>query len=268
MDFFKHFSDHDTSIAIVHEFFDGKYTMDEVGYKLYNLVGDNKKCLRQGVHDLSLEWGASDRTSTVNVDNFYKTTDNYIFDLLPWNACGEFQNKIEPILELIESSQYNRILDFGGGIGFFSLVAADRFPDKEFVYSDFLNSQQAKFASFLIKKFNITNITCKDVQSIDIQTGERPYSFDLIVALDVLEHVSNLLDVIHRLTLLTYNIYQDSTFKTQKETPQHINTPTQLQFVNIMARLNFIPRNKTPKYLSHAYMEFNESGQLGIKFTK
>lgn len=262
MNFFEYFSNTDNAISTVYEFFNGKYTKDEIRHKLYD-IGNIEHNLRQGVCDLEVEWKTEPRNTEESVDKFYKQTENYIFDLLPWNACGMFEEKLPPIFKLIEDNNYKTIVDFGGGIGFFSLVAANKFPDRQFIYTDFMSSPQAQFAQFLFNKFSSSNVIMLDIETEFYSTITK---CDLIVTLDVLEHVANLELTLDLLTNITDNIYQYNTFCAHAGAPQHINELTQVQFMNMMARRHFIFKNGDEHHMSKVYIQYDDTGKMFLQY--
>ena len=90
-------------IDLVTEFFDGKYTEQQVEQYLFEQVQNGNTKIRNGVKKLADEFIdefgmgqlANNKETDTKVRKWYESTDFYIFDLLPWNFCGAFQDKLK-----------------------------------------------------------------------------------------------------------------------------------------------------------------------------
>jgi len=99
---------------------------------------------------------------------------------------GRILNVIETFLQL--SKNFPKVLDIGGGLGLFSLNFKLNFPKSDVFIFDY--SQHEGIKEILTKN---PHLRIKDYIQADIQE-ETPFdsnSFDLIFALDILEHVEN-----------------------------------------------------------------------------
>ncbi|MHA1479439.1 MAG: class I SAM-dependent methyltransferase, partial [Promethearchaeota archaeon] len=99
---------------------------------------------------------------------------------------GRILNVIETLLQL--SKDFPKVLDIGGGLGLFSLNFKLNFPKSDVFILDY--SQREGIKEILTKN---PNLRIKDYIQADIQE-KTPFdsnSFDLIFALDILEHVEN-----------------------------------------------------------------------------
>ncbi|MFX0186809.1 MAG: class I SAM-dependent methyltransferase [Candidatus Hodarchaeota archaeon] len=116
-----------------------------------------------------------------------------------------FWNRLKKIIKLILKLKANHrikldnILDIGCGIGFFSLNIGINNPGVRINGIDILEEWQNDYIKRIFKKFNqnFEIIT----HNIETKSGFPDDFFDLIVALDVMEHVRNLkpaLDEIER----------------------------------------------------------------------
>lgn len=226
-------SDHEFSIDLVHRFFDGKYTEQEVNSLLYDLVGDKTQHVRKGVHLLSEEWNN-------HISKFYEATDYYIFDLIPWNGCGMYKPHVEKVINIItklhDSTQPYSVLDFGGGVGTLCIALSQNIPELDIFYVDLGKSVTYKFAKFFMNEINV-HIKMMDVQEF----FDSELCVNFIAALDCFEHLPNLERVLDKLTQRTTHIYHNSTFVSSAVQPQHIETRGLSWFLNAMAERNFAP---------------------------
>lgn len=231
-------SNKDFCISMVFKYFNGKYTEDQVSNLLYKEISyKGMKGIRSGVVKLAEEWGGVDITNVENIKNWYKETDNYIFDLLPWNACGMFVEKMNGVLEKIDMCSPKSLIDYGGGLGISTLMIADKFPELEITYCDFKDSHQFKFFLFLRKELQIMD----GIKIIDVDEFiESDKSFDVILAMDCFEHIPDLDNIIKMICNKTNNVIHDSTFETNDVQPQHVNSHGNLWFMNLMLKNNFV----------------------------
>jgi ubiquinone/menaquinone biosynthesis C-methylase UbiE len=99
---------------------------------------------------------------------------------------GRIRNILKAFLQL--SKNFPKVLDIGGGLGLFSLNFKLNFPESDVFILDY--SQPEGIKEILTK--NLT-LRIKDYIKADIQE-KTPFdgnSFDVIFALDILEHVEN-----------------------------------------------------------------------------
>jgi SAM-dependent methyltransferase len=237
----------------VTEFFAGKYSRTEVADYLYKI--DAEGMPRRGVVQL-----ASEFNSLEEIKEWYTNTDFYVFDLLPWNGCNMFKEKAEQIVKLIKQKKYTSILDFGGGLGVLSMYIKEMIPECTVHYVDLKDGVTFQFAQFLMEKYKLHN----DIHVMDDEEFfESGVFVDCILATDCFEHIPNMEEVFGKLTMHSYNIYHDSTFFSDKWSPQHVYTPVGLEFINMAALYNYLPNN-TPTLLTRAYLRFDDSGQIQI----
>lgn len=244
-------------IGWVTEFFNGKYTRDEVSEYLYATANGSP---RKGVIKLADEFNNLQSKDTADIKRWYTETDFYVFDLLPWNGCGMFKEKIENITAIIKQHGFKTIIDFGGGLGVTSIYLAQELNCKVY-YVDLKDSITSKFAKFLMNKMNVT--------SVEMLTDEEFYNSsitaDAIVSLDCFEHIPDMEDTFDKLTLHSNVIVHDSTFFSDQWSPQHVYTPTMLDFLNMCALRNYIPRASS-NILWRVYLSISDKTELQIKF--
>jgi len=123
---------------------------------------------------LAREWNEKKPETPEEVENFYRATKNYIYDLAQFNLSPGYWWRIYPVRQLAGK----RVVDFGGGIGTLSLALAE--ANREVTYVE-LPSEHRRFAEFRFKRHR-ANIQVAD--SLDGLTNQ-----DAIVAIDTLEHI-------------------------------------------------------------------------------
>ncbi len=239
----------------VHEFFDGKYTREEVVDYLYGIEEDGMP--RRGVVQLSKEFNSLADKNTESIRKWYSDTDFYVFDLLPWNASNMFKAKADAIINLINTNGYQSVTDFGGGLGIMSIYIRANTKCKV-TYVDLKDGVTFKFAKFLLNKLN--------VDGVDVLGDEEYFSSslktDCILATDCFEHIPNMGETFEKLTAHANTIYHDSTFHADKWSPQHVFTPTQIEFLNLCANYNYLPDPNNVRLLYRMRLQFTPAGEI------
>jgi len=120
-------------------------------------------------------WREKNPQTLDDVRRFYSEAIEYLFELAQWNASDPFKR----IINYLPRVEGLKVLDFGGGIGSLSLLlnkrgAAVDYLDLPGVVSDFARSRSDGRISF-----------------IDSLSDKREI-YDLIVAIDVFEHLPDL----------------------------------------------------------------------------
>ncbi|MDZ4851211.1 MAG: methyltransferase domain-containing protein [Pirellulaceae bacterium] len=116
------------------------------------------------------------------LEEFYNTTDAFLFETIVWNRSPLKQEMRRWISHSIEQRFRSpiRLLSFGDGLGFDSLYFAKRGHQVDFFE---VSENSRRFASQLF-----SNEDCK-VRIIEKLTNIAPESYDVVVVLDVLEHI-------------------------------------------------------------------------------
>jgi len=120
------------------------------------------------------EWKEAGASTPEEVEEFYRKTEKYLYDLILWNHTEEFKSRIQPLMYY----RNKRILEIGAGIG--SLCIALAMNDNEVTYCDI---NEANF-NFTAQRFADRLLPVKMVRELK---GERDY--DIVVAIDTLEHI-------------------------------------------------------------------------------
>jgi 2-polyprenyl-3-methyl-5-hydroxy-6-metoxy-1,4-benzoquinol methylase len=110
--------------------------------------------------------------------DIYTKEDIYIWDLVMWNSSQGFASRAAPLTKLKKA----RVLDFGGGIGSFAMTLAENCGES-FYYD--LDGIPRNFAKFRAKKYGLKVTFVENLEDWKEQ-------FDVVSALDVLEHVDDL----------------------------------------------------------------------------
>jgi hypothetical protein len=254
----------DTCIELVHEYFNGKYTKDEVKILLYQFNAMGNLNVRRGVAKLSEEWNKLKNYDESTINNWYKETDFYIFDLLPWNACSMFIDKMNQIYPVIEECKINTLIDYGGGLGISSFLLKEKFPTLDITYCDFQTGHQFKFCEFLMKKLGITGIRTIDVDAL--LNGLFRSHTDAVLAMDCFEHIPDLNATLKRLLIRTNLLIHDSTFHRNEAQPQHVNDKGEHWFINLMLSHSFYMPSNDFRVFRRFKMEIQNNGELAMMF--
>lgn len=249
----------DIMVDWMFEFFNGKYTKEQIHYYTYENGESANKSVRNGVARLATEFNDLKDRQVDTIRTWYTETDFYVFDLLPYNGGPMFREKCEEVATLIKKLDVKSVIDFGGGLGVMAIYLRQN-TDCKVYYSDLKGGVTYNFAKFLMNKFEINDIEMLG----DSELFDSELQVDLILATDCFEHIPNMDDTFSKLTAHSFKIYHDSTFYTDAIFPQHVYTPNHLQFLNMCAVHNYLPSQHTPKLLNRVYLQINDNGQLTI----
>ena len=234
----------DVQIDIVHEFFDGKYTVDEV--KDYLTIKDmiedpnfeEDRPIDRPTLKLAQEFRDLKNKDYLSVQEWYRETPYYLFDLLKWNVTEMFAMKFEHIDNLIKKYNISSIIDFGGGIGIPSmmLIEASGIQMDKLVYVDLKGSPTFNFAKFLFDRFefDIKMMDPEELYKSDIRT-------DACLALDVFEHIVNIEYHLSRISTKSKYFINFNEFSTDIVQPQHIHTFGHFGFAQFMLQYHYLP---------------------------
>jgi hypothetical protein len=148
-----------------------------------------------------------------NVIEFYQNTDLYLFDLTKYQLILEYQNKIKEMIKQIKELKLKKILEYGGGIGEFSLLCFE--DDLDTSYYD-LDGKTKDYALWRFKKhncyINIEKPGCLDKE------------WDIVNIMDVFEHLENPEEIIAKLKKNARYIFcNPNEIKYNELCPQHIS---------------------------------------------
>jgi hypothetical protein len=257
MNIFDRLRDQDWCVEFVTKFFDGKYDADTVRRLLYHHNEELPGSPRDGVKLLAAEWTSTvDSAKESSVIEWYGSTDYYVFDLLPWNTCDGFKEKVDKIQGFIKQYPFKYVTDFGGGLGTTIIYLSQQFPDIHWTYVDIRDSVTWRFAKAMFKEFNV------GVEMMDTDDFKDLSNYtDLVLAVDVLEHVFDLDETIRTIARNSIVLYHDSTFESNMWSPQHIQKPTAMQFLNTVGKYNYLVINDDIRSLWKSHVKYVDDGQ-------
>lgn len=132
------------------------------------------------------------------LEQFYATTDAFLYETVVWNRSGfknDMRRWIGHYLAQI-SARPLRVLTFGDGLGIDAYSLAQQ--GHEVTYFD-VSQQCATFARRIFQRGNL------NVTMLDTPEQIQPNTYDAILCLDVLEHVPNPLELVGWLAGLLRN---------------------------------------------------------------
>jgi hypothetical protein len=168
------------------------------------------------------------------VIDYYRETDLYIFGLTHYQEKLKTVKFHEWLAQFIRNYNIKSMLDFGGGIGEYSIIGCQE--GTEVVYQDILNSKTWDYAIWRFAKKEATPTLWDENHLID-------RDFDLIVAMDVLEHLENPKPIIEAMAKhCTYLIINPDLIKFNNMFPEHISQyDIKPYFYNVQ---NYLWKNK------------------------
>jgi len=183
---------------------------------------------RSAALDSKTEWLKDNPQTSEDRDNWYKNSVTYLYDLIWFEQAKETISPVHPgLLQICQNNNYKKILDFGGGTGGTLFYITNRFPIKAFYYD--LETIARKFAEFRIKKYQTPDFNF--LNSEDEVNDHANY--DMVIALDVLEHLNNPLKYASWLVSITRPggmVYISAPFSALENYPMHLES--NLRYVN------------------------------------
>ena len=112
---------------------------------------------------------------------YYKDSTDYIFDLTMYQQVLQ-DNGFHKVFErIIRDFSIKSVLDFGGGIGEYAVIACKAGIKADYV--DIEGSKTEEYAKYRFQKYNVNPGI--------LRLGDPLGKYDLIVAMDVFEHIEN-----------------------------------------------------------------------------
>jgi SAM-dependent methyltransferase len=191
--------------------FEPVYDFDEICCEISELLGENIDVVRKKVWAESLFAGANVLESVINfgidlhiynekMERFYQETDAFIYETLVESCRFGKRLVMEKIKERIDNYYMNlnlknqsrlNILMFGDGAGSDTIYLYSFYKDKaDLYYFDVPGSKTFDFAVKRFKKYNV------DVKIITDYNKIPKNFFDVIVSLEVLEHLPDAIKAI------------------------------------------------------------------------
>ena len=157
-------------------------------------------------------WNTAEPKTKEEVDHFYKDSDFYLYELIPWNYANPvYHQRVEPLFFY----HNKKILEIGAGIG--SLCIALAYAGNQVTYCD-VSDTLCKFA---VQRFQDRGFAIPIVQ--DLRTVR---DFDIVVANDFFEHIhpDRLPDLLKEIASVLKDggfLYHRSNFGQQDIYPMH-----------------------------------------------
>jgi len=204
----------------------------ELAAEFFNISADEViERINKKEENLNRDW-----YNRKSIKDFYKTTENYVFDLIHYNDMDRIRECVYPIMNAKDLD----ILDFGAGIGEISMMFASQ--NKVYYYD--IGEVTSKFAKFVSEKTNRPLIFLENEEDM------KSRKYDVILTLDVLEHLENPMETVKMLkgllkpggSFLSTALYVD--FSKTKEYPMHLSENEQYvrvfeQYINTHFNLVF-----------------------------
>jgi 2-polyprenyl-3-methyl-5-hydroxy-6-metoxy-1,4-benzoquinol methylase len=147
--------------------------------------------------------------------DYYRETDLYIFGLSHYQENLKKVAFHEWLAQFIRNYDITSMLDFGGGIGEYTIIACKE--GVETFYSDVEGSKTEDYARWRFNKHDVHPVFFSENYTID-------RDFDLIVAMDVLEHLEKPEPVIEAMSKhCKYLICNPDLIKYNYMFPEHIS---------------------------------------------
>jgi 2-polyprenyl-3-methyl-5-hydroxy-6-metoxy-1,4-benzoquinol methylase len=142
--------------------------------------------MQKGSVPLKDEWNAWEKEGPMTperISEFYKQTTNYIYELGEWHLFVPDKRASDlALVEELRKKAPKNVLDFGGGVGLLAVLLARAGIDT--TLAD-LDSTSLTFAAFRKKRHSIPLKIWKS----DVEPMPPDKKYDVIVALDVFEHI-------------------------------------------------------------------------------
>ena len=198
--------------------------------ELSDYTGESTHTIRAQMHtsgsDLATEWRSSGRDTAGQIDDFYKQTDRYLYNLTKFNYGemyqgwrGAIKNVCCQVSEAVGDCGFD-VLDYGAGIGTNLIDVAD-VPGIRLHYAD-LPGKTFEYAQWRFAQRGLS-VNALSAEGADPLKGR---TFDVIFCMDVIEHlvdpeaaVQRLIDHLNPggLLVLTVTFYQN------EDGPYHLN---------------------------------------------
>lgn len=179
-----------------------------------------------------------------DVISYYKDTDLYIFALSAYQTRLQEYKFHQWFKNAIKFRKWKTMLDFGGGIGEASIIGAKE--GMEVVYQDVAGSKTADYALHRFYKHRIKQPELWD------ENHNIDRKFDVIVAMDVLEHLEDPEKVIKEMARSTeWLICNPNLVLYTEKYPEHISRPDITPYFEQVSTYLWKGKNEKTKTITH-----------------
>lgn len=140
---------------------------------------------KYAVYELAIQW-----KSKKNILDFYKNSELYLYDLTYYQMMLESHGLIHQMIKQIKRLKLQKILEYGGGIGEFSLLCNEN--NLNVTYYD-LDGVIKRYALWRFRKHNAKKIVIAKKDPLNEE-------WDIVNIMDVLEHLKNSEKIINKLS--------------------------------------------------------------------
>ncbi len=200
--------------------------------ELKEYLGDSFKEYFDSSWALAKEWNKKNPTTSSEIAEFYKTTQNYLFNLVIWHESGDREPFSKELQKLLKKFKLDSVIDYGCGVGTDSLFLI------ESGIPTFMVDYISPTTDFLQWRLNKRNLEGK---FIDVETLTELPEADLFWAVDVLEHLPDPTRVVNMLNPKTKVFAHRSQFNDQAggRHPCHIVNFEEQKLINMLKEKGF-----------------------------
>ena len=164
---------------------------------------------KYAVYELAIQWRRKK-----SIPDFYKNSELYLYDITYYQLLLESHGLISQMIKQIKKLRLHRIMEYGGGIGEFSLICDQN--NMNVTYYD-LDGVIKKYALWRFHKYKAKGITITKKDSLNEE-------WDIVNIMDVLEHLEKPNRVIERLSKKSRYIFcNPDQIQFNAFYPQHIS---------------------------------------------
>lgn len=176
---------------------------------------------------LGAEWENSPHATPEEIREFYRKTENYLYELIQWNSTPVFHQKVEPLLYY----RRKKILELGAGNG--TLCISLALNGNKVTYYD-INEPCKAFAK---QRFEDRLLDIEIAESLD-----HLRDYDIVVGIDFFEHLHKddldaMLKTIQGVLKDGGFLYERSNWYQQEILPMHFDHST--QFAKMLKEIGF-----------------------------
>jgi 2-polyprenyl-3-methyl-5-hydroxy-6-metoxy-1,4-benzoquinol methylase len=167
--------------------------------ELAEYVNRNEELVKCRCDYASLELSFQFHNYKDRILEYYRETDLYIYALSSYQTLLAKYNFHEWLKSAFNFYGWKSTLDMGGGIGEYSIIAYKEGADT--FYQDVSGSKTVDYALWRFGRYNVHPTLLDENYKIDRE-------YDVIVAMDVLEHLENPAEVIKDIVESTHLIFR------------------------------------------------------------